>query len=85
MSAKVWGGRFSEEPDAIMQEINASIDFDKALFAEKMASKPETVSFLAEVLAKRQEQLQADVGTAARELSAVNSLKVRIKAFFNIR
>lgn len=58
---------------------------DKALFAELMSSKPEIVSFLADVLAKRQEQLQAHVGPSARELNAVNSLKVRIKAFFNIR
>lgn len=58
---------------------------DKGLFAEALASKPETVSFLAEVLARRQEQLQADVATSAREVNAVNSLKVRIKAFFNIR
>ncbi|WP_174803499.1 argininosuccinate lyase [Martelella limonii] len=33
-SNKMWGGRFSSGPDAIMEEINASIDFDKALYNE---------------------------------------------------
>ena len=58
---------------------------DKALFAEVMSSKPEIVSFLADVLAKRQGELQAHVGTSARALNAVNSFKDRIKAFFDIR
>jgi argininosuccinate lyase len=31
MSNRMWGGRFSGAPDAILEEINASIDFDKAL------------------------------------------------------
>ncbi|KQT44634.1 argininosuccinate lyase [Aureimonas sp. Leaf454] len=34
---EMWGGRFSKKPDAIMQEINASIDFDKRLYAEDIA------------------------------------------------
>jgi argininosuccinate lyase len=31
MSNKMWGGRFETAPDAIMAEINASIDFDRYL------------------------------------------------------
>ena len=34
MTNKMWGGRFSVSPDAIMRKINASIDFDQKLFAE---------------------------------------------------
>jgi argininosuccinate lyase len=34
MANKMWGGRFSAEPHAIMQEINASIGFDKRLAAQ---------------------------------------------------
>ena len=30
----MWGGRFAAGPSAIMREINASIDFDRALYAE---------------------------------------------------
>ncbi len=30
----MWGGRFAGGPDAVMEAINASIDFDKRLAAE---------------------------------------------------
>ncbi len=36
----MWGGRFASGPDAIMEEINASIDFDRHLFRQDIeASK----------------------------------------------
>ena len=34
---KLWGGRFAAGPAAIMRRINASIDFDKRLYAEDIA------------------------------------------------
>ena len=34
----LWGGRFSLGPAAVMQEINASIDFDKRLYAQDIAA-----------------------------------------------
>jgi argininosuccinate lyase len=34
MSNKMWGGRFASGPAAIMEEINASIDFDKRLWRQ---------------------------------------------------
>ena len=34
----MWGGRFASGPDAVMQAINASIDFDKRLAAEDIAA-----------------------------------------------
>jgi argininosuccinate lyase len=34
MSNRMWGGRFATGPDAIMEEINASIDFDKRLWRQ---------------------------------------------------
>ncbi len=37
MTNKMWGGRFSSGPDAIMEEINASIGFDKRLYAQDIA------------------------------------------------
>ena len=37
MTNKMWGGRFSSGPSAIMAEINASIDFDRKLFAQDIA------------------------------------------------
>ncbi|TLP46803.1 MULTISPECIES: argininosuccinate lyase [Cohaesibacter] len=48
MSNKMWGGRFSEGPDAIMEEINASIDFDKKLYAQDISGSKAHVSMLAE-------------------------------------
>ena len=32
MSNRMWGGRFSTSPSAIMEEINASIGFDQTLW-----------------------------------------------------
>ena len=37
MTNRMWGGRFMHAPAAIMQEINASIDFDRALAAQDIA------------------------------------------------
>ncbi len=37
MTNKMWGGRFQSGPDAVMEEINASIGFDKRLFAQDIA------------------------------------------------
>ena len=36
-SNKMWGGRFADGPDAIMEAINASIGFDKRLAAQDVA------------------------------------------------
>jgi len=37
MTNTMWGGRFAAGPAAIMERINASIDFDKRLFAQDIA------------------------------------------------
>src|SRR5690349_6101415 len=44
---KMWGGRFSRGPSAIMEEINTSIDFDKRLAAEDIAGSEAHVAMLA--------------------------------------
>ena len=38
MKNRMWGGRFAEGPDAIMEEINASIDFDRKLYRQDIAA-----------------------------------------------
>src|SRR6187399_1852250 len=38
MSNKMWGGRFSERPDAIMEEINVSIDVDRHMYSQDIAA-----------------------------------------------
>ncbi|HMM13685.1 MAG TPA: argininosuccinate lyase [Parvibaculum sp.] len=47
MSNKMWGGRFGQGPDRIMEEINASIDFDKRLFAQDIRGSQAHCSMLA--------------------------------------
>jgi argininosuccinate lyase len=44
---KMWGGRFSRGPSAIMEEINTSIDFDRRLAAEDIAGSEAHVAMLA--------------------------------------
>ena len=47
MSNKMWGGRFGTGPDAIMEEINASIGFDYKLAAQDIAGSKAHVAMLA--------------------------------------
>jgi argininosuccinate lyase len=47
MSNKMWGGRFASGPDAIMEEINTSIDFDKALYRQDIAASKAHADMLA--------------------------------------
>ena len=43
----MWGGRFESAPDAIMEEINASIGFDQALFRQDITASKAHVAMLA--------------------------------------
>ncbi len=47
MSNKMWGGRFTSAPDAIMEEINASIGFDQRLYAQDIAGSKAHAAMLA--------------------------------------
>jgi argininosuccinate lyase len=47
MTNKMWGGRFASGPSAIMAEINASIDFDRKLFAQDIAGSKAHSAMLA--------------------------------------
>ena len=44
---QMWGGRFSEGPSAIMEEINASIDVDRRLWREDIAGSKAHAEMLA--------------------------------------
>jgi len=48
MSNKMWGGRFAAGPDAVMEAINASIDFDRRLWQQDIAGSKAHASMLAE-------------------------------------
>ena len=47
MSNKMWGGRFGTSPDAVMEDINASIDFDRHLFRQDIAASQAHAAMLA--------------------------------------
>ncbi|MFK7902849.1 MAG: argininosuccinate lyase [Nitratireductor sp.] len=45
---QMWGGRFASGPDAIMEAINASIDFDKKLYTQDIAGSKAHAQMLAD-------------------------------------
>ncbi len=47
MTNKMWGGRFSDGPAQIMEEINASISFDKRLYAKDIEGSKAHCAMLA--------------------------------------
>jgi argininosuccinate lyase len=47
MSNQMWGGRFAASPDAVLEAINASIDFDQRLYAQDIAGSKAHVAMLA--------------------------------------
>ena len=47
MSNKMWGGRFGAEPDAIMSDINTSLDTDRKLFRQDIAASRAHAEMLA--------------------------------------
>jgi argininosuccinate lyase len=47
MSNKMWGGRFGSNPDPLMEDINASIDFDRHLYRQDIAASKAHAAMLA--------------------------------------
>src|SRR3982075_364755 len=47
MSNQMWGGRCTERPDAIMEEINVAIDVDRHLYAQDIAASKAHAAMLA--------------------------------------
>lgn len=47
MSNTMWGGRFSAGPDAVMEDINVSIDVDRHLYAQDIAASKAHAAMLA--------------------------------------
>ncbi len=69
MSNRMWGGRYESGPDAIMEEINASIDFDKALWRQDIAGSRAHVAMLGQQGIVE----QADVAAIEKGLAAVEA------------
>jgi argininosuccinate lyase len=69
MSNKMWGGRFASGPDAIMEEINASIGFDYKLALQDIEGSKAHVAMLAEAGIVTAE----DAAAIAKGLTAIRS------------
>jgi len=48
MSNEMWGGRFAAGPDQLMEEINASIDFDRRFYAQDISGSKAHASMLSQ-------------------------------------
>ncbi|WP_169543486.1 argininosuccinate lyase [Sneathiella aquimaris] len=76
MSAnELWGGRFAKGPAEIMERINASIDFDRRLYAQDIAGSMAHSSMLLEqgIINKADcEKIQDGLQTILREIEAGN-------------
>jgi argininosuccinate lyase len=73
MKNRMWGGRFSEGPDAVMEEINASIDFDRRLFRQDIRASQAHARMLGErgiIAADDAEKILAGLDTILREIEA---------------
>ena len=73
MSNRMWGGRFSDGPDAIMEEINASIDYDRKLYRQDIEGSKAHVRMLAAreiVAADDAEKIAHGLDTIRSEIEA---------------
>ncbi|MFN3347690.1 argininosuccinate lyase [Pseudorhodoplanes sp.] len=75
MSNKMWGGRFSSSPDAIMEAINASIDVDRHLYRQDIAASKAHAAMLAEqgiIAAEDATKIASGLDTILSEIEAGN-------------
>ncbi len=73
MSNQMWGGRFQSGPDAIMEDINASNEFDKALWRQDIAGSKAHVATLGKqgiVEAKVAEEISKGLDKVADEIAS---------------
>ena len=73
MKNSMWGGRFREGPDAVMEEINVSIDFDQKLFRQDILGSKAHARMLARqgiIGADDAEKIEAGLDKILREIEA---------------
>lgn len=91
MSNQMWGGRFRSGPDAIMEDINASIEFDKALWRQDIAGSKAHVAMLgkqgiiaaedAEAISKGLDKVAAEIDSGAFTFSrALEDIHMNIES-----
>jgi len=72
-SNQMWGGRFASGPDAIMEEINASIGFDKKLYAQDIRGSIAHATMLAHqgiISAEDKGKIVAGLETILKEIES---------------
>ncbi|WP_137133726.1 argininosuccinate lyase [Rhizobium sp. FKY42] len=72
-SNQMWGGRFASGPDAIMEEINASIGFDKKLYAQDIRGSIAHATMLAKqgiISAEDKDKIVQGLNTILSEIEA---------------
>jgi len=73
MSNKMWGGRFKSRPDPIMEDINASIEFDRHLYRQDIAASKAHAAMLAKkgiIAAKDAKNIAHGLDTILSEIEA---------------
>jgi argininosuccinate lyase len=73
MSNKMWGGRFGSGPDPIMEDINASIHFDRHLYRQDIAASKAHAAMLAKqgiITAQDAKQIAHGLATILSEIEA---------------
>ncbi|MGA7327679.1 MAG: lyase family protein, partial [Rhodomicrobium sp.] len=73
MANKMWGGRFETKPAEIMEEINASISFDRRLYAEDIRASQAHANmlFACGIIADEEaEALVSGLDTVREEIAA---------------
>jgi argininosuccinate lyase len=73
MSNKMWGGRFESKPDPIMEDINASIGFDRHLYRQDIAASKAHAAMLAKkgiITAQDAKQIAHGLDTILSEIEA---------------
>ena len=69
----MWGGRFAAAPSAVMERINASISFDRKLYAQDIRASQAHAAMLAKKgIIRRADatRINAGLGTIRREIDA---------------
>ena len=72
MSNKMWGGRCASGPDAIMEEINVSIDFDRRLYRQDITASKAHAAMLAKqgiISAEDNSAIQSGLDQIAAEIA----------------
>jgi len=73
MTNRMWGGRYASGPAAIMEEINASIDFDKTLWRQDIEGSKAHAAMLAKqriISAKDAKAIRGGLDAIAGEIEA---------------